>query len=669
MAVYFHDRKPSIWQQAAVNLIGGLVTDAIQKGRETAQNRKMNALMAQSMQDAQGGNNLNVDFTGGLASVPEGYNNNGWQQSFHKTGSPVEQFNIGTAQITQPKQNFIPSAWDIRQAILNNAKTDRFSSVNPELIEKIANPYYQNAEQMRFEGLRNQAADEVMNAQNSTDRRNLILSGIVRGLMPDSLANVAQNAYEHDNPSAKDLLELQNNREQRSLDWDKHKIPSAADLLVNKLGYAQLAQDLYKYQNPHLLPSIIDIGGNLNVGAFNPATGERTQIGELLKTLSPSDNVAKEHNNALLDFYKQELELKAQQFANTRDYRGSLLDLQQKQYNLASLESQRKALQDEYKALSERASNIISELNGLKENGDTLQKAMLLREATNIQQRMSKIMQLYNGLYTSFMPQQTAQSNADTDYDNLGSMFLGENSVITSPFGSRVLNGQQGNHNGQDNRAKEGTPLKVPSALGDDFRVTRVYSGAKNGDPKGGNGYGNHIELEGTIKGTPVRFLFAHLQPGSVNLNVNDTVKAGQVFAKTGNTGRSTAPHLHTEVMIKNEKGEWKNVDPDKFFKQYKGNFGATSPIAPNTGLADIKPDSNDVKNTPKVIPDNAVFARKDGDTLTQEDINELLSKGHTLDEIKQYGYTVTDNAIKKVRDNPVNKRMSRGYPHFIGGL
>lgn len=613
MAVYFHDRKPSIWQQAAVNLIGGLVTDAIQKGRETAQNRKMNALMAQSMQDAQGGNNLNVDFTGGLASVPEGYNNNGWQQSFHKTGSPVEQFNIGTAQITQPKQNFIPSAWDIRQAILNNAKTDRFSSVNPELIEKIANPYYQNAEQMRNEGLRNQAADELMKLQDSTDIRNFIYSNIARGLMPESLGNNAQRDYEHDNPL--------------------------------------------------LMPVTVDYGGGIRMFNFNPAStsGQFTKTGELPKTLSPSDSIDS-------DYKTKSLEIEQKKADNLNNYYKSIIDDKQRQNQIDLLETQREALKDEYKALSERASNIISELDGLGDS-DKVQKAMLLREATNIQQRISEIMQLYNGLHTSFMPQQTAQSNADTDYDNLGSMFLGGNSVITSPFGSRVLNGQQGNHNGQDNRAKEGTPLKVPSALGDDFRVTRVYSGAKNGDPKGGNGYGNHIELEGTIKGTPVRFLFAHLQPGSVNLNVNDTVKAGQVFAKTGNTGRSTAPHLHTEVMIKNEKGEWKNVDPDKFFKQYKGNFGATSAIAPNTGLADIKPDSNDGKNAPKVIPDNAVLAREDGNTLTQEDINELLSKGYTLDEIKQYGYTVTDNAIKKVRNNPVNKRMSRGYPHFIGGL
>lgn len=42
---------------------------------------------------------------------------------------------------------------------------------------------------------------------------------------------------------------------------------------------------------------------------------------------------------------------------------------------------------------------------------------------------------------------------------------------------------------------------------------------------------------------------FAHLQPGSLKVKLGDKVKSGDVIALLGNTGNSTAPHLHFHVM------------------------------------------------------------------------------------------------------------------------
>jgi hypothetical protein len=46
------------------------------------------------------------------------------------------------------------------------------------------------------------------------------------------------------------------------------------------------------------------------------------------------------------------------------------------------------------------------------------------------------------------------------------------------------------------------------------------------------------------------RFAFyAHLQPGSLRVKLGDRVKAGDVIGLLGNTGNTTAPHLHFHVM------------------------------------------------------------------------------------------------------------------------
>jgi murein DD-endopeptidase MepM/ murein hydrolase activator NlpD len=57
---------------------------------------------------------------------------------------------------------------------------------------------------------------------------------------------------------------------------------------------------------------------------------------------------------------------------------------------------------------------------------------------------------------------------------------------------------------------------------------------------------GNHIILD--LGGG--RFcMYAHLQPGSLKVKAGDPVKRGQVLALVGNTGNSTEPHLHFQVM------------------------------------------------------------------------------------------------------------------------
>lgn len=65
---------------------------------------------------------------------------------------------------------------------------------------------------------------------------------------------------------------------------------------------------------------------------------------------------------------------------------------------------------------------------------------------------------------------------------------------------------------------------------------------------------GNHIVIRGRAEdGREIRVLLAHLQRGSVNVTEGQSVRAGQVIARVGNSGNTTEPHLHLGVNVGGE--------------------------------------------------------------------------------------------------------------------
>lgn len=89
-------------------------------------------------------------------------------------------------------------------------------------------------------------------------------------------------------------------------------------------------------------------------------------------------------------------------------------------------------------------------------------------------------------------------------------------------------------HNGVDFGAHVGTPVRA--AAGGTIIIAK-------GDGGWGGGYGNYVVIK---HANGVQTLYAHLS--QVNVSVGETVASGENIGKSGNTGKSTGPHLHFEV-------------------------------------------------------------------------------------------------------------------------
>ena len=108
--------------------------------------------------------------------------------------------------------------------------------------------------------------------------------------------------------------------------------------------------------------------------------------------------------------------------------------------------------------------------------------------------------------------------------------------TITSPQGYRTdpITGETSYHSGTDIAVPEGTPILAAA----DGTVTIA-----NALDSWGGSYGYYVKID---HGGGLTTLYAHCS--SICVTTGQQVKAGEVIAYVGQTGRATGPHLHFEI-------------------------------------------------------------------------------------------------------------------------
>lgn len=114
---------------------------------------------------------------------------------------------------------------------------------------------------------------------------------------------------------------------------------------------------------------------------------------------------------------------------------------------------------------------------------------------------------------------------------------VGAGTSISSFFGYRSCDGCSTFHSGIDFTPGYGFPVEA------------VADGVVVSSPVADGSWGVHVTIEHVVDGVVFRTSYAHMQTGSMTLQLGDTVSRGQVIGLVGSTGQSNGAHLHFTVQ------------------------------------------------------------------------------------------------------------------------
>lgn len=196
---------------------------------------------------------------------------------------------------------------------------------------------------------------------------------------------------------------------------------------------------------------------------------------------------------------------------------------------------------------------------------------------------------------------------------------------ISSPFGNRV---DPMDHS--CNQFHKGVDIRCNyEALFATENNGRVIATSNNAGSAGGKSVTVEYDRD---DGTKYRVFYCHLS--SVDVNVGDTVNAGQQVGVSGNTGtRTTGPHLHMGVKSVAADGNARDIDPCAYLAEIaqRGNIQLTAMSNGKDLLAKYKADNPIAPDAPDMAANQSAQDMADNlliDTdLSPEDwMKKLLS-------------------------------------------
>lgn len=216
--------------------------------------------------------------------------------------------------------------------------------------------------------------------------------------------------------------------------------------------------------------------------------------------------------------------------------------------------------QDELQTQLDAATQLIQKIQGDINSANTLydaEDASADKIQAEINQKVAALKKQQEQEQQQKQQQQTSQQKQQSGGSVVGTGTLvwpvPSCHIVTSPFGMRYHPVYHRNimHQGVD----------IGASWGSD--VVAADSGTVISTDYDDGGYGYYMVLD---HGNGVTTLYGHLS--KFVKHEGDTVKKGDVIAKSGSSGDATGPHLHFEVSVNGSR-----VDPLKYFSGYTNDY------------------------------------------------------------------------------------------------